>query len=805
MTQKIQFKRGQQNELPTLAIGEPAFTLDTKKMFVGSSGGNIELAKSSVVHNISYVVDLDRWGITQGSFGKPPYTTDEWAVAYNNIQGLNAALVFAKDNGYNRVILPKGTYSFCYTNPTGGPRPVDMKSIPIQLFSNQTLDLNGSTFEVMYDSINKNPYDLSPDTTEPWRLSGNLISLDECINSHVTNGKIIGDIPNRSFSDAGTGFESEKGMEQTRGIGINNGAKNCSVSFIDISMFMGDAIRIGNTPTQTTNWNVSGWGNNTCNPGYINNDGTINASTSGAYLSPEYTIIQGEHKVIQLRTNGGYTRIPAIKGFFFEFVFLDSSKVVVARKKATYLQSVTVPYNAAYLRMQFTGQDVGLTTFKPDYAITKVQAANIHIHHCDIHDNHRGGISGGADDTLIEWNRIYHNGLDSSIGVPLFPDTTRYCINFEDSYCNKVTIRNNLMFSGFNGLLLSVYNINVTGNIMYNFSSGVLIYNNARTVVRDNLFIDAASIGLMDNVGFQRREIDFEHNWVLGGSMSVDTTSYPSTSVQIRNNRLTPDSISLTGAVLFTGNKLDSTTGDKNTATQWTIRATRCTNNDFNNCAVQIDKYDDSSVFSDNRFNSVVIRPSKWTNEIDWRRTRFYNSFIDWLYFYDKTKNVTTTFTDCTFQDTTFDTGHGFINDATNGNLTVSVRFKRCEFNMTNAIASTVMITLNDNVASSSYPAGVAQRQYKAVFKDCEFNNTSDSPVRYIASTSNSGSQPKNMLLERCSIDTARFKLFGDYANNSATMRDTDFLNGSTPITMTNAAVTTVKQVESSWNGSTWI
>jgi hypothetical protein len=42
---KIQFKRGLEKDLPTLSLGEPGYTTDTKKLFVGSSSGNIQIAK----------------------------------------------------------------------------------------------------------------------------------------------------------------------------------------------------------------------------------------------------------------------------------------------------------------------------------------------------------------------------------------------------------------------------------------------------------------------------------------------------------------------------------------------------------------------------------------------------------------------------------------------------------------------------------------------------------------------------------------------------------------------------------------
>jgi hypothetical protein len=43
----IQFNRGDEANLPTLAEGEPAFTLDTEKLFIGGTAGNVEIGGGS--------------------------------------------------------------------------------------------------------------------------------------------------------------------------------------------------------------------------------------------------------------------------------------------------------------------------------------------------------------------------------------------------------------------------------------------------------------------------------------------------------------------------------------------------------------------------------------------------------------------------------------------------------------------------------------------------------------------------------------------------------------------------------------
>lgn len=53
MANKIQFKRGLKQKLPTLALGEPGLCTDTNEIFVGGSNGNIGLATASQLAGVA--------------------------------------------------------------------------------------------------------------------------------------------------------------------------------------------------------------------------------------------------------------------------------------------------------------------------------------------------------------------------------------------------------------------------------------------------------------------------------------------------------------------------------------------------------------------------------------------------------------------------------------------------------------------------------------------------------------------------------------------------------------------------------
>jgi hypothetical protein len=53
----IRFLRGPEANLPSLEEGQPAFTEDTKRVFLGSDDGNIEIAKKESVDTIEGRLD----------------------------------------------------------------------------------------------------------------------------------------------------------------------------------------------------------------------------------------------------------------------------------------------------------------------------------------------------------------------------------------------------------------------------------------------------------------------------------------------------------------------------------------------------------------------------------------------------------------------------------------------------------------------------------------------------------------------------------------------------------------------------
>ena len=85
----IQIKRGTESGIPTLAEGEPGFTTDTHKLFIGSSSGNKLIGPSSSVS------DGDKGDVVVSSSGTV-WTIDDRAVTLAKIQEFETGILLGR-------------------------------------------------------------------------------------------------------------------------------------------------------------------------------------------------------------------------------------------------------------------------------------------------------------------------------------------------------------------------------------------------------------------------------------------------------------------------------------------------------------------------------------------------------------------------------------------------------------------------------------------------------------------------------------------------------------------------------------
>ncbi|PYZ98756.1 hypothetical protein CR205_09330 [Alteribacter lacisalsi] len=714
----------------------------------------------------TYLVELDRWGITQGSFGKPPYSEAEWETAFNNLNGFNEALEWASEKNYTRVVVPKGTYSFCYTNLNGGEFQYTVQTNPIRLHSNMTFDLNASTFEVMFDSENKNPYDLSQNM-EPWRLPGDLIAVLGCYNAHVTNGTLIGDIPNRSFSDGGSGFNSERGMEQTYGIRFDRGSEFCSAENIDVSQFMGDGITLGAYPGGPS-WLITQSLDRRGYPGFMNTNGQIE-SRPGAYITNPIPLNPEHHKLIQMRTYGGYTRIPRVEHTRFEYLFFDSSDNLIRRQSAIYLQTVVKPFNASYVRLQFVGETPGLDNINISYHLSTPQISYIHIENCKIYNNHRGGISGGADFTSIEKCKIFHNGEDSSNGTPIFPDSTRYQINFEDSYSNRVSIRDCQIFSGFHSLLLGAHHIEVTGCI-FSGVGNIHIYNNAATVISNNFFNGSGPLSLMNSMTAQRRNILVTNNVAVG---SHSFTTRERDRVRIIGNTFITDSFNARGNVELVHNYYESISGNELRGhTNPTLDVTEMKDNTFVNFrstngewrfSVGIREGQDDKVMTGNRFINCSFISVNTTNHMKFTDTEFIDCIMDYHHS-NRARDASITFERCLLENPRMRAGTGFQHNTRDGDVVCRFYYTDSKVVFREDYPYDEYIRSTDNIGQPQMDEGVRVREYELYLNNTKIEKNTERNVTFFRNTVDR-LQPHRVFVKDCDFnvgDPSAFRMIRD-------------------------------------------
>jgi hypothetical protein len=114
----LRFRRGLEENLPSLEEGQPGFTKDTKRAFIGSDEGNIEIAKkkelgdltilpSWLQESVAYAVKNMYDSMTEINVKTPPYNlkgdgTDETTT-------LQTLFDLANSNGSVYLYFPEGT------------------------------------------------------------------------------------------------------------------------------------------------------------------------------------------------------------------------------------------------------------------------------------------------------------------------------------------------------------------------------------------------------------------------------------------------------------------------------------------------------------------------------------------------------------------------------------------------------------------------------------------------------------------------------------------------------------------------
>ena len=420
-----------------------------------------EQARENIGAGNAGQINLKKYGITEGNIDhKAPYSAAEWEQAYNNFEGIKAALADMAANGQTNIMLPKGTYVVCYQNPNGKEFYAN-HGWEIVIPAHVTFDLNGSTIRVIFDSNNRNPYDKS--TLDPYKLNGKIFAFNQSYHSTIRNGILLGDRYERSFTNS-----SEKNCEQTYGITFVKRSEHCIVQNMEISGFMGDAITSGFDRDENKGKLVT-YGTQTYTSLTLDKNGAEKTGTGDSFVS-------GYYDLSPITSEGGKEMV--IESTYtnkFAVFFYDQNKAFISSAEYEPLDNIPFPNGAAYCRLMTksaTAYAEGATTLELSYKITPRLPQFVTIEHCKIYNNNRGGMSNLPYDVTIRKCEFFENGTAGTEGWPVFGDSTRYAINCEDIYCRKLVITDNYFHDGFHCLLMSGNTLIVDGNKIHNFRAG---------------------------------------------------------------------------------------------------------------------------------------------------------------------------------------------------------------------------------------------------------------------------------------------------------------------------------------------
>lgn len=366
--------------------------------------------------NATYIVELERWGIKNDG-------TD----AFNTTNGINSALVWASQNNYIEVILPRGNYLIDEKN-----------SIEPQSF--MTLNLNGSILRIRDNDL--------PNYA--------LISFKKNqMFSRITNGKIEGDKDSHDYSSGGThegGYGIQIGSFTPPSDGGNN-TRFITLDNLEVFNCTGDAITVNSTfgqifPTPTQLSNSWEQGSISLTDGtLINNPNKIRSTLK---IDMNQTAIK-KYGYFGLYGNGYGSLGADITCDYYDVLFYKNDETLVSsRNQIQFFDEVNVPSDANYAKVVLHQSKIPES--KNCLINVRVPSfpSHTYIEKCDLRNCRRQGISiCGTKHIYIRDNNIHHiggtppqAGIDVEDGYDLNQFIYIEGNNFHDNHFYDVVVVN---------------------------------------------------------------------------------------------------------------------------------------------------------------------------------------------------------------------------------------------------------------------------------------------------------------------------------------------------------------------------
>ncbi|HHW37931.1 MAG TPA: right-handed parallel beta-helix repeat-containing protein [Bacillales bacterium] len=330
-----------------------------------------------------YELELSRWGVYNN--GSHPIETTK---------GINAALVWAKDNGFKTFKIPDGTYLIAKGTQQGDPESrINMVSDMDLLLSDKTILRKESNEFEMYSVL--------------------YLGV-EVKNVTIKGGTVQGDRDTHDYSKKG----AHTAGTHEWGYGIELvGVKNVVVDGVKLEKFTGDGLIVSGTTITGTYITES-----QLESGGIDDNGNPIAK-AGKVRSNSRSVTNFDNPVYQKYRN--------IYFWFPEGVTPDSTvDVYYYRKDGSFIKTdkdlryfngeSIIPTGADYFRAVFDAPSTkGVKVNRMTVDISK----HVTIKNCDIGYNRRQGISlVGSDSVEILQNHIHHtSGTAPQSGIDIEP------------------------------------------------------------------------------------------------------------------------------------------------------------------------------------------------------------------------------------------------------------------------------------------------------------------------------------------------------------------------------------------------
>jgi uncharacterized protein Veg len=371
LSKKILIRRGLKANLPELNISELGFCTDTLELYIGSYTGNVLIGEEKISNNIplsSYTLELTRWNVKSDG-------TD----ALNTTNGINGAIIWASQNGYTQICLPKGIYLIDET-----------KSIkPVSFI---TLNLNGSTLKVRSNNLEKYQ----------------MVKFEHVKFARITNGILEGDRETHVYEKDGVDADTHEG-----GIGINifGDSRFITVDNLEILNMTGDGIITTNSFPDTAH----SLRQSQCESGTyslidgtpVSNSNRIRFTTK--ILMDNLYINEAGHWGVY---GNGYGNLgTGIISSHYDVVFYNSDDTFHSSiPNVQFFEEVPKRKDASYARVVFhqgniPTDDTNLTLVRVNRHPEKIFFEKLDIHHC-----RRQGMSLIGKYIYVRDNEIHHIG-----------------------------------------------------------------------------------------------------------------------------------------------------------------------------------------------------------------------------------------------------------------------------------------------------------------------------------------------------------------------------------------------------------